>query len=396
MLNTLNRFSFRRGLCGLLVLVLLCARSVAADPLDLPPGADARLMAALDANYRMEFGAAAQELAALEPIAPDHPIVAFGGLLTEWWKLTAAVWEEDAEKSAPMLAAAETCLAAAERRIEAGDPTGEGHLVKGATLGLLGRWHIKNRHWMKSYFIGKDAKAALQEALAINPQLHDAHAGIGIYDYFVAKLPGVVRWLAFSGQTSDPADGLRELDLALAQGRYTVVGARAALALIQIRNEKNPARALEICDELIAAHPQSPFFGALRMIALHDLNRGDALAAEADRQAVLLRTGAYPATRGAQVWFAAGLAKFRQQDWAGARRDYMRAVEVGDPSDPFATWARLHLGNIHDALGEREAARTVYREVRGMTNRWGTRRLAERYRDEAFDPATDLAQLLPD
>jgi tetratricopeptide (TPR) repeat protein len=377
-------------------LLLMAGTLSAANPLDLPAELDARIHAALEANYRMDFVAGAQELAAAEDAAEAHPLIAFGDLLIEWWRVTAAVWEEDRELCQPMLAAADRSLAAAEVLIAAGDPTGEGHLVKGATLGLLGRWHIKNRHWMKSYFIGKDAKENLERALAINPALVDAYSGIGIYDYFVAKLPGIVRWLAFTGQTADPAVGMAKVETALAEGTYTVVGTKAALALIYIRNELNPVRALELIDELVAAHPDSPFFGSLRLIALYDLNRSGALEAEAARQTELFATGGYPAERAAQVHFAQGLAHFRSQDWAAADLAYAKAVEQGHPSDPFATWALLHRGNILDVRGERTAARKIYREVRKLLNRWGTERLAERYLRDAFDPAIHQVRLLPD
>ncbi len=381
----------------LLLGVLLAALPAqAANPLGLDPAVDARIHAALVANYRMDFAGGAQELAAVQAQAADHPLILFGDLLIEWWKVTAAVWEEDAKLSQPMLSAADRSLAAAERLIAAGDPTGEGHLVKGATLGLLGRWHIKNRHWMKSYFIGKDAKANLERALEINLALYDAYSGIGIYDYFVAKLPGIVRWLAFAGQAADPTIGLRKVDTALAEGTYTVVGTKAALSLIFLRNELDPTRALALIDELLAEHPESAFFGSLRLIALYDLNRPEALMAEAERQADLLATGVYPAERQAQVHFARGLAAFRRQNWVAADEAYATAVAQGHPTDPFGTWARLHRANILDAQGDRREARRAYREVRGMLNRWGTKRLAERYLDDPFDPAIHQVRMLPD
>jgi hypothetical protein len=388
LVNTLRKIIF--------LAVLTASLVRAANPLGLDPELDARIHAALEANYRMDFARGAEELAPVRHLAAEHPLIPFGDLLIEWWKVTAAVWEEDRDRCAAMLAAADRSLAAAEQLIETGDPTGEGHLVKGATLGLLGRWHIKNRHWMKSYFIGKDAKANLEQALAINPELHDANSGIGIYDYFVAKLPGIVRWLAFSGQTADPSIGMRKVEHALEHGTYTVVGTQAALSLIFIRNELAPARALELIDELLAGHPHSPFFGSLRLIALYDLNRPDELALEAERQAALWEAGHYPAERAAQIHFARGLTEFRRQNWAAADEAYAQAVALGHETDPFATWARLHRANILDVQGRRREARAAYREVRDMLNRWGTARLADRYLDDAFDPAVHQVRLLPD
>ena len=385
---------FRLSLCSILCFGGGLLR--ADNPLKLPEEVNARVLAALEANYRMDFEAGSAELAAIQPWADEHPMIPFGQLLVEWWKVTAAVWEEDEKCCAAMLAAAETSLESAEALIERGDPTGEGHMIKGATLGLLGRWHIKNRRWWKSYTVGKAAKSNLNKALQINPELHDATAGIGIYDYFVAKLPGIVQWLAFSGQSSDPADGMRVILRSIETGTYTPVGTRAALALVQLRNELDPLAAEELIDGLIAEYPSSPFFGSLRLIALYDSNQPEALAEEAKRQAELFASGHYPPERAAQVHFAAGLAEFRWMNWEAAETAYEKAVAEGDPTDPFVTWAQLHLGNIKDVQGDRKGARKTYHEVEDLLNRWGTERLAERYLKKPFDPALHQVRLLPD
>jgi hypothetical protein len=369
---------------------------IAGNPLQLPEQVNDRLLAALEANYRMDFAAGAAELESLRKWEDQHPMIPFGQLLIEWWKVTAAVWEEDEDLCAPMLAAAEHSLGRAETLIAKGDPTGEGHMIKGATLGLLGRWHIKNRRWWKSYTVGKDAKSNLKRAIEINPEIYDALAGIGIYDYFVAKLPGIVRWLAFTGQSADPADGMRLILESIDKGTYTPVGTRAALALVQLRNELDPLAAMKLADELIAEHPHSPFFGSLRLIALYDSNQTEALAEEAQRQAELLSAGDYPAERAAQVHFAAGLAEFRWMNWEKAETAYKKAIEHGHPTDPFVTWATLHLGNMKDVRGDRRGARAIYREVENLLNRWGTERLAERYLKKPFDPTIHQVRLLPD
>ncbi len=382
--------------CALWLGVSALTAAEPADPYGLPPGMGERLQAALDANYRMDFAGAERELAKLAPQAEAHPMVAFGQVLTEWWRLTAAVREEDEVRSQRLLSLAEACIAAAEALIERGDPSGEGHLVKGATLGLLGRWHIKNHHWMKSYFVGKRAKAALREALRINPRLADAYAGIGLYDYFVAKLPGILRWVAFSGQPSDPAVGMAAVQRALTEGRFTLVGTKAALSLVYIRNEKDPARALALVDEVLAQYGGSAFFHSLRMIALHDMGDGAGLDEEATKQEALLADGRFPPERAAQVAFCRGLAQFKAQDWAAARASFARAVAAEHPDDPFGTWAQLYLGYLHDIAGERKAARASYRAVAKMTNRWGTVRWAKHYLAERFDPARDGRELLPE
>lgn len=393
--------TLRRFVLPLLVLVVAVSRPAFSaesdDPYGFPPEVAAGLDAALEANYRLEFDRAAAILNTLEPYRARHPLIGFGHLLNEWWQVSAAFLEEDDDASQAMLDAADSCLDEAEARIDQGDLTGEAHLVKGATLGLLGRWHITNHHWFRSYVIGKRAKAALEKAIEINPNLTDAYAGIGIFDYFVAKLPGVLRFVAFSGAEKNPEVGLREIDLALAEGRFTVVGTQAALALIELRNELNPGRALELIDELLETSPGSAFFRSLRTIALYDLDRPDELTVEAELQARLLAEGRFPANRAAQVEFTRGLAHFRARDWAASRADFTAAVQHADPADPWGTWALLHLGYLLDLDGNRSAARQQYRQVKRLTNRMGTARLADRYLDVPFTASSSqMTRLLPD
>jgi tetratricopeptide (TPR) repeat protein len=386
------------ALLALVVVVASAARSHAgSDPYGLPDEVETALQAALDANYSLRFDEADALLRSLEPHREKHLMIEFGFVLTEWWRLSAAVLEEDKDASRPLLEALDACIAEAEAAIARGDPTGEAQLVHGAALGLLGRWHIANHHWLRSYVVGRKAKASLEKALQINPELYDAYSGIGIYDYFVARLPGIVRFVAFGGGESDPAVGMRMIRLAVNNGHYTVTGTKAALVLVQLRIEKDPAAALDIADELVADHPDSAFFRSLRMIALHDLGRTEALAEEAAMQETLLAEGRFPATRTAQVRFARGLARFVAGDSKAAGIDFEQAVAQADPSDPWGTWARLYLGCLADLRGEREAAKEHYRAVKRMTNRMGTARLAARYlKNEYMRDDEASRMLLPD
>ena len=59
------------------------------------------------------------------------------------------------------------------------------------------------------------------KALEINPRLVDANMGKGIFDYYVATLPSIVRVLAFIGMGGDKNVGLQELTIAATEGTYS-------------------------------------------------------------------------------------------------------------------------------------------------------------------------------
>src|SRR5258706_1716406 len=126
-------------------------------------------------------------------------MVAFGIASAHWWRISSYVLEADPKESRPCLDAAERCIKLSNAKIKKGDPTGEGHLVLGGALGLRGRWEATNQKWIDAYFSGKKAYKYLSEALKINPSLTDAYIGHGIFDYFVATLPAIIRSLAFVG-----------------------------------------------------------------------------------------------------------------------------------------------------------------------------------------------------
>ena len=263
--------------------------SIRANPYNISPILDQKIREALEENYNLNFEKALEILASLKESQNDHPVISFGETLTHWWKLTTQVLEEDRKASRPFLASANNTLRIANKKIKKRDEAGEAHLVKGATLGLLGRWHIKNRHWVKSYFTGRKAKRYLKKALKINPDLKDAYTGMGAYDYFVAKLPGMVRFLAFLGHPGDPSIGLDEMRKSVEEGLYTKIGSKIALTFIYIRNEKDPEKALALANDLVSLYPRNSFIRALKAISLYDSGQIAELIQESQYQLKLLQ-----------------------------------------------------------------------------------------------------------
>lgn len=364
------------------------------NPFHLPESVDKKMADALDADYNLDYQKALTLLDSLRPIQEDHPVVSFGRTLTTWWRLTAQALEEDAAASRPFVASVKETLRVADKKIKKGDPTGEGLMVKGAALGLLGRWHIKNHHWVKSYFIGKKAKRFLSKARRKNPNLYDVYTGIGLYDYFVAKLPGIVRFLAFLGEKGDPAAGLREIKKGIANGKYTRVGSQIALTFIYIRNEHDPEKALSVIHDLLAIYPESPFVRALDAIALYDGGHTSALEEEAKRQLAFLENKTFGESHAAQVHFFLGLSKFKEKKWSDALAHYQTALRTGENTDPFLTWSLLHSGFVADVRGERKKAKAIYKRVLKKTNRWGTARLAKLYLKKPFTASdTEMKRL---
>lgn len=343
------------------------------------------LQKALEANYRLEWENALTLFKSLEHAEKDHPVIAFGIALTQWWRLSVLALELDKAESEPFLKSAEHALDLARAYIKRGDSTGEGHLVEGATIGLMARWHTANRNWSKAYFQGRRAIAALRRAKRINPQLTDANLGLGIFHYYVAKLPGVVRALAFLGSSGNPRKGLDELTEGVRSSYFSREACRFMLVKIYLKMERNPKEALAWLDDLTLRFPESAYVRSLRGIALYNLHDPVRLIFEAAEQRSLLDSGQLPALFSAQVSFFEALARIEERDWVSAVFHLERGIQKGNEMDPFWLWCHVFLGKTNDILRKREKALEHYRFVLSRLERWESHSIVRGYIKRPFE-----------
>ena len=314
---------------------------------------------------------------ALKPQEAEHPMIAFGLTSVHWWRLSVYVLENDPEESAAFLKSVDECIAVSKKKIDAGDPTGEGWLTLGGAEGLLGRWQAANRKWMSAYFKGKGAYKHLRTSLETNDQMYDANMGLGIFDYYVATLPKFVRVLAFLGQSGDKMKGLAELETAAAKGTYAAIPAKLFLVNIYSSLENQPDRALAVLEDLRKEFPASPFIHMLVIVTTYNHGTAEQLDAETSEFAARVASGTYKPRFATQASFAVGIAHFKKKEWAAAVDSFDHGISVGTVKDPFYTWSFLYRGYALDVLGRREEAKKSYRDVLSQIRRWGAHDNAE-------------------
>lgn len=357
-----------------LIISLVFARLgfAAPHPFDISEDLDRTIKAGLNELYNLHFDEALATFKTVESQAQDHPMVAFGIASVHWWRLSVYVLETDPVESEAFLKAADECIRLSEKKIEKGDLTGEGYLTLGGTYGILGRWKATNRQWMSAYFSGRKAVKYLRRSLKINPQLKDANMGLGIFDYFVATLPSVVRALAFLGANNDPKVGIRELEEAAREGTYARTPARLFLMDIYSNWERNAERSFEIIRDLRNEFPVSPFIHMLHVIALYNHNKLAELHKEAMDYVERVKKGIYQEAFYPEAFFSAGLSHFKARDWQKAVEQFDQAVQHGNNRNPFFIWAHLYKGYALDALKKRDQAEAEYKFVLDEKRRWGS------------------------
>jgi hypothetical protein len=263
------------------------------NPFQITDALDKRIQDGLSHLYNLEFNEADKIFRELHDQAAEHPMVAFGKASVHWWRLSVFVLETDPIESKAFIEAVNECIQLSKKKIARGDPTGEGYLTLGGACGLLGRWQATNQEWISAYFTGKKAIKYLRKALKVNPEMKDANMGLGIFDYYVATLPAVVRVLAFLGSGGDSRVGLQELETAAHQGTYATTPSKLFLVDLYSNQENKPEKAFELLGSLRKEYPVSPFIHMLHIITAYNNNRIELLEEQVKSYEQFVASGTY-------------------------------------------------------------------------------------------------------
>lgn len=360
-----------------LLLLLLCSRL--AVPLSAEEGAGERgaqfeqlAHQGLRDLFNLNYAGAQKNFNALESLFPDNPLGPYSQTTVMWWELTNEFDEKNPLLERRFLNKANRTIALCRKLLKKnGDPTGDVHLCLGGALGLKARWEAIQSRWIKAYFDGKDAYDAQREAIKINPQLYDAYLGVGIFHYYTATLPAVVKVLAKLVFGGNREQGISEIRLAMTKGRFSRTAAQLFLVGIY-SGEKNYAEALALARDGRKEYPQSPFFHFLELLLL-----------ESDGQAEALRAGALDYLDRIKKGESCYFEKYTHRGLYALANSYLlekraqEALAIYDDilakyrlEDRWISLTYLHRGEAHDLLGEREKALADYRAVLSRRNVW--------------------------
>ncbi|HEX8028035.1 MAG TPA: hypothetical protein VF491_06220, partial [Vicinamibacterales bacterium] len=134
---------------------------------------------------------------ALPTICPPAPMVACLGLeaLSLWWQIQLDL--ENHRLDAPFLTAVDRAIAEALRMTESEPQRAEAWFYLGAAYGARAQFRVYRGERLSAARDGKRIKEALERALVIDPGMHDAEFGVGMYRYYAGVAPAVFRFLRF-------------------------------------------------------------------------------------------------------------------------------------------------------------------------------------------------------
>ena len=208
----------------------------------------------------------------------------------------------------------------------------------------------------------------------------DARVTTGMYQYAVGSVPWRLRWLSFLlGYHGDKAAGIRELQIAAAEGVLAAGDARLMLVLLHTLDKQFDA-AYGHLEILHAKYPRN-YLLQVEMGAMA-ARRGRPAEAEAIYQDILRQIAAkqngYERLEHAIVFNQLGTLARDARHLDVAERWLRRSIGEGGAAPRTRTAARLALGKTLDLMGRRNEATELYRMVQAAEDFAGSRREAER------------------
>ena len=258
------------------MIAVFFAPSSRASGIALPPKA----MQALDKIYSGDPDAAIAIAHEIEQAQPDHPL----GFLIEseakWWKRYCVAceikygileaWKKTRDPDdAAYLALTGKVTTLAEAQLAKSD-TAEMHTFAGLGWALQVRVYALRGENRAAAHAGVSARTEMLAALKLDPEMADATAALGIYNYYVDTLSPIVKLLRiFMGiPGGDKQTGIKQMQIGMNQGSFLAVDIRFILARSLRTYDQKYEEALSDAEPLLARYPQNPIF----MLLLGNLN----------------------------------------------------------------------------------------------------------------------------
>ncbi|MGE3509688.1 MAG: tetratricopeptide repeat protein [Vicinamibacterales bacterium] len=335
----------------------------------------ARLSAIYDSILDARFDRAREQLSTACPPAPREACLTLE-VAARWWEIVLDL--DDRSRDAALQSAAFDAIAAADAWTRREPRRAESWFYLAGAYAPLVQLRVWRGQRLAAAHDGNRIRSALERARALDPMLHDAQFGIGLYHYYADVAPAaakMLRWLLLL-PGGDRQLGLREMIEARQHGALLRGEADFQLHWLYLWYERQPRRALALLQGLQARHPSNPTFLA-RVAEVQDEYFHDHPASAAAWRTLLARaearTVAAPelaATR-ARLGLAVQLDAMAETDRSV---ELLRRVVDQAPPRPVAAVARAQylLGRAYDRLGERGRALEMYRSVLAVTTEGDT------------------------
>jgi tetratricopeptide (TPR) repeat protein len=382
-----------------LMLLCCCLPATAADPQLL-------YQQSTDALYNLDFNTAQQGYETLTREYSDNP---------DYWNAWAsAIWlrilydqqklNMDSFSGSALKGSGDTVNPAEERRLREIVATAiakadallkknpknvRALYAKGISNATLASFEASAK---RSYLsAGRKAKAARdlhEEVLKLDPTFNDAYLSVGIFNYVVGVVPGLLRLtvLQVLGLRSAGKElGIEQIETAAAKGKTTSTDARMLLIVVYNR-EKRYEQSLQMVNELHGRYQRNFMFELAKASVYAKMKRWDDAARTYEHILGKLESkkDGYERLAAHKVHYALGTSNIERHQFETALGDFSRVAKSKDAPANDKAGALLWMGKIYDSSGRRAEALKQYDAILALNCDRDFKSQAQQYKRKAY------------
>jgi hypothetical protein len=239
----------------LILAVLLVAPAAGPSFIYEDSAADQAIRHAMNATYSLDLVEARKTARGLQRRLPDHPAGFLLDAETYWWEAQADPTRKDIEDE--YFKVQEKTVDIGEKALKAKKyPEVEIKAYLASAWGSKARFRLTQHGvGLKTVMDGRNAHNFAEEVYKADPNYTDILVGIGAYNYFTGKIPGILKPFAFLfGARGNAALGLQQIRTVMDKGRYAQTEARIVL-FTALMKDAQYEKSLDIVKQLMADYP---------------------------------------------------------------------------------------------------------------------------------------------
>jgi tetratricopeptide (TPR) repeat protein len=384
--------------------MLLCGITLATHAQWMPDiESELLIQQGINRVYNLELDSALVLFEEVVRMHPRHPAGYFFVAMIDWMQILVNLDDESLDER--FFESLEQVINLSDDMLTVNPEDLSALFFKGGAIGFRGRLRAHRGSWVRAANDGRRALPIVRKASKLDPENADVLLGTGIYNYYAAVVPEmypIVKPLMVFFPSGDKEEGLAQLKHAAEHAHYA--GIESAYFLMQILyfNEKQYAEGYDIARMLHTRFPNNPLFHRYYGRYNVSLARWDTAYEIFNDIARRFEDGwlGYNKYAIREAEYYRGQYLFNRNDFEEALPRFQAAhsysTEIdGDNQSGFIIMSALRIGQIYDALGERDRALLEYRKVRAKKDYQGSRQLADRYIREPFMKGNPVKEISP-
>lgn len=387
----------RRPFVALVLLILLCPAEAWAA-FELTPEATRVIVRGIDHMANLDYPEAREAFGQLKDLPSGELLYPFLEGVVEMDQVIQENWDEEKKVEETLdrfLTQMEPVIARGETLLQATPDNPDLLLAMGMIQGAKAAVDRTRNNYLAAYHGVRASHAFLTRALEVDGGRVDALWPLGLYDYAISRVPGLLKPLVTVVLPEGGRDrGLERLKHAALEGTVSRIPATVALARILVGFEEQYAEALPYAELLATRYPGNPEFLFLVAFLYSETgNTPQALSvSETIRKSLEQNHSHFPPEMTPRYLQLKGKIAMDAGNYDEALTLFRQTIENGNKKYAWITaWAHTRTGMIYDLRGEREKAEQSYNwalevEDEGLAQDKAKQYLAEPYRGKEKQP----------